>query len=114
FLFPNCPNNDPTGKGGEKTRPPPPPADSFRYADAEISRRQNLLICVREDHSTSGEPVNSLVSIDLNGGDTVRTLVSESDFYSSPRLNPEGTRLIWLCWNHPNMPWDGTELWVAD
>ena len=93
---------------------PATPADSFRYADAEISRQQNLLICVREDHSTSGEPVNSLVSIDLNGGDTVRTLVSGSDFYSSPRLNPEGTRLIWLCWNHPNMPWDGTELWVAD
>jgi dipeptidyl aminopeptidase/acylaminoacyl peptidase len=93
---------------------PATPAGSFRYADAEISRQQNLLICVREDHSTSGEPVNSLVSIDLNGGDTVRTLVSGSDFYSSPRLNPEGTRLIWLCWNHPNMPWDGTELWIAD
>jgi len=90
------------------------PAGSFRYADAVIARRQNLLICVREDHSTPGEPVNCLVSIDLNGAGSVRTLVSGSDFYSSPRLNPDGTKLVWLCWNHPNMPWDGTDLWVAD
>ena len=89
------------------------PSGSFRYADAVISPRQNLLICVREDHSASGEPVNSLVSINLNGSGSVQTLVSGSDFYSSPRLNPDGTKLVWLCWNHPNMPWDGTELWVA-
>jgi dipeptidyl aminopeptidase/acylaminoacyl peptidase len=90
------------------------PSGSFRYADAVISPRQNLLICVREDHGASGEPVNSLVSINLNGSGSVQTLVSGSDFYSSPRLNPDGTKLVWLCWNHPNMPWDGTELWVAD
>jgi dipeptidyl aminopeptidase/acylaminoacyl peptidase len=89
------------------------PSGSFRYADTVISPRQNLLICVREDHSASGEPVNSLVSINLNGSGSVQTLVSGSDFYSSPRLNPDGTKLVWLCWNHPNMPWDGTELWVA-
>jgi len=89
------------------------PSGSFRYADTVISPRQNLLICVREDHSASGEPVNSLVSINLNDSGSVQTLVSGSDFYSSPRLNPDGTKLVWLCWNHPNMPWDGTELWVA-
>src|SRR5215471_11089134 len=67
------------------------PAGSFRYADAVIAPRQNLLICVREDHSAPSEPVNSLVSIDLKGGGSIRTLVSGSDFYSSPRLNPDGT-----------------------
>ncbi|HUK42376.1 MAG TPA: S9 family peptidase [Candidatus Acidoferrales bacterium] len=89
------------------------PTGPFRYADAVIAPRQNLLICVREDHSTSGEPVNSVVAINLDAS-AVRSLVSGSDFYSSPRLNPDGTKLLWLCWNHPNMPWDGTELWVAD
>jgi hypothetical protein len=42
-----------------------------------------------------------------------KVLVSGNDFYSSPRLNPDCSRLAWLTWNHPNMPWDGTELWVG-
>jgi dipeptidyl aminopeptidase/acylaminoacyl peptidase len=90
------------------------PSGSFRYADAVIAPRQKLLICVREDHSVSGEPVNSLVGVDLDGGTAVRILVSGSDFYASPRLSPDGSKLAWLSWNHPNMPWDGTELWIAD
>ncbi len=90
------------------------PSGSFRYADAVIAARQKLLIAVREDHSASGEAVNSLVSINLDGGGAARALVSGSDFYSSPRLSADGSKLAWLSWNHPAMPWDGTELWVAD
>ena len=72
------------------------------------------LIAVREDHTGPGrEPVNEIVSVDLeNGEETV--LASGNDFYSSPRLSPDGRRLAWLTWNHPNMPWDGTELMVCD
>jgi len=40
-------------------------------------------------------------------------MVSGSDFYAAPRLSQDGARLAWLEWRHPNMPWDGTELWVA-
>jgi dipeptidyl aminopeptidase/acylaminoacyl peptidase len=92
------------------------PERAFRYADAVIDSHRQRLICVREDHTVSGrEPVNTIVSVRLDGdpdGGTV--LVSGNDFYASPRLSPDGTRLAWLTWNHPNMPWDGTELWVAE
>ena len=90
------------------------PSGSFRYADAILAPRQKLLICVREDHSVSGEPANSLVGVGLDDGAVLQTLVSGSNFYAAPRLSPDGSKLAWLSWNHPNMPWDGTELWVAD
>jgi dipeptidyl aminopeptidase/acylaminoacyl peptidase len=87
----------------------------MRYADAIVDDQRRRLICVREDHTGAGlEAVNSLVSIDLAGDSGAsEVLISGNDFYSSPRLSPDGTRLAWLTWNHPNMPWDETELWVA-
>jgi len=89
------------------------PVADFRYADGIVDRRHGRFICVREDHTGAGEALNTLVSIGLEGGEDAQVLVSGNDFYSSPRLNPEGNQLCWLSWNHPNMPWDGTELWVA-
>jgi dipeptidyl aminopeptidase/acylaminoacyl peptidase len=89
------------------------PATTLRYADGQIDRRRNLFFCVREDHGGRGEAINTVVSIDLIEGGAGRALVSGNDFYSSPRLSPDGSRLAWLTWNHPNMPWDGTELWVG-
>ncbi|NIN67269.1 MAG: prolyl oligopeptidase family serine peptidase [Anaerolineae bacterium] len=98
--------------GGEPT--PITPEDDFRYADGVMDRLRRRLICVREDHTVSGEDaINSLVSIDLERPDAGRVMVSGNDFYSSPRLSPDGSRLAWLTWNHPNMPWDGTQLWVG-
>ncbi len=89
------------------------PAGDLRYADAVMDHRHKRLICVREDHTAQGEAVNTLVSLPLRentGGDV---LVAGNNFYSSPCLSSNGERLAWLTWNHPNMPWDGTELWVA-
>ncbi|MDT4966782.1 MAG: hypothetical protein QOJ64_1519, partial [Acidobacteriota bacterium] len=71
-------------------------------------------IAVREDHTGPGEAVNTLAAIDLKDGSKQRVLASGNDFYSSPRISPDGSRLAWLTWNHPNMPWDGTELWIAE
>jgi len=89
------------------------PAADMRYADGQIDRWRNLFFCVREDHTGHREAINTLVSIDLKAENAGKTLVSGNDFYSSPRLSPDGSRLTWLTWSHPNMPWDGTELWVG-
>jgi dipeptidyl aminopeptidase/acylaminoacyl peptidase len=89
------------------------PEGPFRYADAVFDPSRRRLICIREDHSNpETEPVNALVGISLADGQ-VTVLASGADFYSSPRLSPDGRKLSWLCWRHPNMPWDGTELWAA-
>jgi dipeptidyl aminopeptidase/acylaminoacyl peptidase len=102
------------GSDASTLQPLTPAAELF-YADAIVDHRRNRLVCVREDHTESGrEAVNTLVSINLEHGEEQQVIVSGNDFYSSPRLSPDGNHLAWLTWNHPNMPWDGTELWVAD
>jgi len=84
-----------------------------RYADLEVDRRRRRLIAVCEDHS--GVSVcHSIVAVDLVAQSAPRTLVTGSDFYASARLSPDGSKLAWLDWNHPDMPWDGTRLWLAE
>ena len=98
---------------GEEPRPLTPDVD-LRYADGDVDRRRGRMVCVREDHTVGGrEAVNTLVSVDLTEGGPGDLLVSGSDFYSSPRISPDGSMLAWLSWDHPNMPWDGTTLWTA-
>ena len=89
----------------------------MRYGDFVVDDRRKRLLCVREDHGASDrEAINTLVSLRLDGSNDNggAVLVSGNDFYSTPRLSPDGARLCWLTWNHPNMPWDGCELWVAE
>ncbi|HEV3470793.1 MAG TPA: prolyl oligopeptidase family serine peptidase [Pyrinomonadaceae bacterium] len=97
---------------------PVTPEGKFRYSDAVVDERRGLLYAVREDHGAEGrEAVNTIVSLSLDGAgneDGGRVLASGGDFYSTPRLSPDGSRLAWLTWDHPNMPWDGTELWVGE
>lgn len=82
------------------------------YADAHVDERRGRLIAVCEDHTAPGEPVNTLAAVSLDGGHE-EVLVAGADFYSNPALSPDGSRLAWLQWNHPHMPWDSTELWVG-
>lgn len=89
-------------------------ASGKRYADAVFDRHRQRLIAVREDHATgSAQAVATLVSIDLADGQ-VEVLAEGHDFFSSPALSPDGRSLAWLSWDHPNMPWDGTTLWLAE
>ncbi len=91
--------------------PEPPRPMALRYGDA-IPGADGSLICVRETHPDDGEATNELVSVDLDGTATV--IASGSDFYSSPRISMDRTKIAWIEWSHPNMPWDGTRLIVAD
>jgi dipeptidyl aminopeptidase/acylaminoacyl peptidase len=89
------------------------PEGKLRFADFVLDAKHNRLIAVCEDHSTGdAEPTNRLVAVDLADG-KVTPLVKGADFYSNPSVSPGGQQLAWLSWNHPNMPWDGTELHVA-
>src|SRR5690606_4858935 len=54
-----------------------------------------------------------IVALALDGSQQVTVLVSNADFYSNPRLSPNSSQLLWLCWNHPQMPWDGSECYLA-
>lgn len=102
---------------GETPSPVTPPVD-LRYADFDHDGIRNRLIAIREDHRVEGrEAVNTIAAIGKNGEsleDGGQALISGNDFYSTPRVSPDGTKLAWLTWNHPNMPWDGCELWTGD
>jgi dipeptidyl aminopeptidase/acylaminoacyl peptidase len=94
------------------------PERAWRFADLVVDRPRNRLIAIREDHepdtiASHGEAENSLVAIDLDGG-AVTVLASGADFFAAPRPSPDGRRLAWLEWSHPNLPWDGSELRLAD
>jgi dipeptidyl aminopeptidase/acylaminoacyl peptidase len=99
--------------GGEAApiTPEPKIAAGDRYADFVFAG--DRVICVRERHHANREATNTLVTFPIDGSDRPRVIAKGHDFYSSPRISPDGTALAWLSWDHPNMPWDGTELWCA-
>ncbi len=86
-------------------------AAGVRFADMRIT--DHGVIAVAEDHTSQGLPENYLALIDPKTGAVTR-LHSGRDFYAAPAVDSQEERLAWICWDHPNMPWDATELWVAD
>ena len=98
------------------TPTPPAPDRQWRFADGIIDLRRKRWIGVREDHTVDGHPVNAIVAIDLArpGTSPGAILADGHDFVASPRLSPDGRRLAWLAWDHPNMPWNGTTLYLAE
>ena len=90
-------------------------ADGCRFADIVIDGRHDCLYAIRESvsHGAGAEPVNELVRINCTNGETA-VLAGGDDFYSAPALSPDGRHLCWLSWSHPDMPWDGTAMWLAD
>jgi dipeptidyl aminopeptidase/acylaminoacyl peptidase len=97
--------------------PAPETPAGLRYADGCTTPDGRVVICVRERHRDGGahaEPANEIVAMPGDGAAEPRIVVGGRDFYAAPRVSPDGRRLAWLCWDHPCMPWDGTELWVGD
>jgi dipeptidyl aminopeptidase/acylaminoacyl peptidase len=99
--------------GDGKPQPITPDGD-FRFGDIRVHPQRSLVLAVREDHSGGGEPVNTIVALDLDGAnpDAGEVLCGGADFYSTPELSADG-RLAWTQWNHPNMPWDATTIMVG-
>lgn len=111
---------DPGGQPRAIT-PEPPAERSVRYADGVVTPDGVWVVCVRETHhpptgsgAPDAEPTNELVAVAADGSGPTSVLVTGPDFVSSPAIDPDGTRLAWLQWDHPDMPWDGTALVVAD
>jgi dipeptidyl aminopeptidase/acylaminoacyl peptidase len=112
-----------TGSAGpEPLTPAPGPDVAERFADFVLAPGGDEVWCVREKHRAGqdgGTRIRrAIVAVPLDGSAAedpaaIRVLVSGSDFYAYPTPSPDGTRLAWICWDHPRMPWDGTELRVA-
>ena len=114
IFFSNLPDNRIYVIAGEAQPRALTPESKMRFADLTIDRHHDRLLAVGEDHAGSDHaPDNSIVAISLDGQAAPTTLLSGHDFYSNPRVSPDGSQLCWLSWNQPNMPWDGTELWCA-
>jgi len=99
------------------TPAPSIPERGWRYADGIIDVRRQRWIGVREDHTGSERyPINSVVTIALEqpGSDAGQIVADGHDFFSSPRLSPDGKWLMWLAWDFPNMPWNGTTLFLTE
>jgi dipeptidyl aminopeptidase/acylaminoacyl peptidase len=94
--------------------PEPQERAGVRYADLVVAPDGETIVCVREVHPAGGgEAENQIVALPLSGDGEARVLAQGRDFYSFPRVSADGTTLAFTCWDHPNMPWDGTELWTA-
>ena len=86
----------------------------WRYADGLFDMARQRWVGVREVHQTGGLVDNTLVAIGLAAPEPGRVLAQGHDFYASPKLSPDGRHLAWLTWDHPDMPWVGTRLWLAE
>lgn len=106
------------GQGGTPAAVTPEPAvhAGWRFADGRRVPDTAVTICVREDHHGDGEARNEIVAIaEVEGGAShVSVLVTGRDFVAAPRVDPSGERIAWIAWDHPNLPWDDTEVWVGE
>lgn len=94
--------------------PEPEVPAGLRYADGRATPDGRLVVCVQERHAEGHEAANEIVVLPADGSAPPRPIVSGHDFVSFPRISPDGRRLAWTAWDHPRMPWDGSELWVGD
>jgi dipeptidyl aminopeptidase/acylaminoacyl peptidase len=104
---------DEPGAAPRPITPEPQEPHALRYADGRPFADGKLIVCVREAHG-EGEPVNELVVLPADGSASPRVIATGRDFYAAPRPSPDGTRIAWLAWDHPHMPFEGTDLCVAD
>ena len=118
MLFASCLNDDrlyriDPGRNPQPITPPSSVPCAARYADLRVTPDEQWLLSVRERHDENAI-VNELVILPMDGSAPPRILSHGHDFYAAPRPSPDGRRLAWITWDRPQMPWDGSDLWVAD
>ncbi len=93
-----------------------PTPESCRYADFELDLARRRVLAVREDHRSRppSDPKAAIVALPLDPTGVETILIEGPDFLSSARLSPNGDQITWIAWDHPDMPWDGTRLYVAE
>jgi dipeptidyl aminopeptidase/acylaminoacyl peptidase len=99
---------------GDDVPQPITPEGAYRYADLRFDAARRRFVAIREDHTGTGEPRAAIVDVALDGERPPSVLYEGPDFVAAPRPSPDGRRLAWLEWDHPDMPWDATRLRVAD
>ena len=103
---------DQPGAEPQPITPEPPAPHALRYADGRVFGDGRLIVCVRESHG-DGEPANELVVVSADGSSEPRAIATGRDFYAAPRPSPDGSRLAWMAWDHPYMPFERTDLCVG-
>jgi len=103
---------------GETEPAPLTPKVDWRYAEPQLSRDGSEIWCVREVHGADGDITRDLCAVPLDGSaaespEAIRSVLGGSNFLASARVSPDGERIAWIAWDHPQMPWDGTELRVG-
>jgi dipeptidyl aminopeptidase/acylaminoacyl peptidase len=118
FFFSDFPSQRMFRAGpGSEPRPVTPEPDgpaSLRYADADVSPDGDWIVCVREQHTPGPGVSNDIAMFPSDGSAEPVRLIGGHDFFSFPRFSPDGRALLWTTWDHPRMPWDGSDLWVAE
>ena len=89
-----------------------PTGGTTRFADGRLTPSARWLLCVEERHG-DGRTDHRLVAVPVAEGSAVVPLVDDRDFVAAPRPSPDGRWVAWVTWDHPFMPWDRSELWVA-
>jgi dipeptidyl aminopeptidase/acylaminoacyl peptidase len=100
-------------EGGLTPEPLTPEGGGWRYADGLVDAPRRRWIGVREEHGAEGRVENTLVAVEFGASGPGQVLAKGHDFYASPKLSPDGRSLAWLTWDHPNMPWVASQLWLA-
>ncbi|MDF2046000.1 prolyl oligopeptidase family serine peptidase [Microbacterium sp. Kw_RZR3] len=97
---------------GGTARPLTPADEAVRHGGLRFEH--GVLLAVRETHGSDRVPARAIVRIAVDGEGAGEVLAAGSDFLAQPALSPDGRRLAWVAWNHPDMPWDATIIRVAD
>jgi len=105
---------DGPGAEPQAVTPEPPDPNVWRYADGSVTPDGRTVVCVRERHDVDGEVVNELVAFAADGSSEPHVIASGRDFYSAPRISPDGGQLAWTAWDDPLLPFEGTDLCVGD